>query len=119
MAPSALPTPLLASHDRAPDPVAVLSAFTRLAKRLDDEPAGRADLAILSGAYASAAAALGERDHVTLLPNRRRFKADHDAAPAPAGSTLMLVTLADARYFNEILRALGHSFAEAFVRKGA
>jgi EAL domain-containing protein (putative c-di-GMP-specific phosphodiesterase class I) len=31
---------------------------------------------------------------------------------------MMLVTLADAKHYNEILRALGHAFCEEFVRSG-
>ncbi len=54
-------------------------------------------------------------DPVTGLPNRRAFLAD----PARMLATdLMMVTLADARHFNEILRALGHDTSEAFVRAG-
>jgi EAL domain-containing protein (putative c-di-GMP-specific phosphodiesterase class I)/GGDEF domain-containing protein len=57
-------------------------------------------------------------DSNTLLPNRRQYGADamlwglHKA-------TLVLVTLADAHTFNEILRVFGHERSEAFIRAGA
>jgi len=58
------------------------------------------------------------RDPVSGLPNRLRFIEDKHTAPfRPA--TMVLVTLADARAFNEILRALGHARSEAFIRVGA
>ena len=60
---------------------------------------------------------LGRTDPITFLPNRQQLDADQvywTREPA----TLVLVTLADARAFNEILRALGHSRSEAFVRAG-
>lgn len=63
---------------------------------------------------------LGRYDHVTLLPNRLQFLDDHRiCAEATADRELILVTTADAKQFNEILRALGHSFAEDFVRAAA
>lgn len=63
---------------------------------------------------------IGQVDHVTGLPNRRRFELDFPIAAAAAGpeDRLLLVTLADARHYNEVLRALGHACAETFVRKG-
>lgn len=57
-------------------------------------------------------------DPTTLLPNRRQFQSDALVWSAPR-STLVLVTLADPQDFNEILRVLGHSRSEAFVRAGA
>jgi GGDEF domain-containing protein len=60
---------------------------------------------------------LGRYDHVTLLPNRQSFL-DDTAEPAPADRVIVLVTLADARSFNTVLRALGHGTAEDFVRAG-
>lgn len=59
-------------------------------------------------------------DHVTTLPNRLRFLADFKKLRGRHGRDrlLVLVTLADARHYNEILRALGHSFADDFVRAG-
>jgi EAL domain-containing protein (putative c-di-GMP-specific phosphodiesterase class I)/GGDEF domain-containing protein len=59
-------------------------------------------------------------DHVTGIPNRLRFLADFKRLRGRSGRgrMLMLVTLADARHYNEILRALGHAFSEEFVRAG-
>jgi EAL domain-containing protein (putative c-di-GMP-specific phosphodiesterase class I)/GGDEF domain-containing protein len=57
-------------------------------------------------------------DPVTLLPNRQQFHAD-TAIWGGAKATLVLVTLADARVFNGILRALGHARSDAFLRAGA
>jgi len=65
-------------------------------------------------------AQLGRYDHVTRLPNRLQFIdrfATLDAPERP--SVLVLVTLAEARHYNEVLRALGMAFAEDFVRAGA
>ena len=78
-------------------------------------------LALLAAAEREVAEELGRIDPVTMLPNRVRFLDDF-AAPAPDTDTapeLVLVTLAEAKHYNEILRALGHDFAEAFVRAGA
>ncbi len=61
----------------------------------------------------------GQIDHVTSLPNRRRFIADLPLQPGGASRVLVLLTLADAKHFNEILRALGHEFADHMVRAGA
>lgn len=54
-------------------------------------------------------------DPVTNLPTRQKllddahnFSADH--------AKLIMITLADARHYNEILRALGHDYADEFVR---
>ena len=57
-------------------------------------------------------------DPITSLPNRRQFQAD-SADWGNARSTLVLITLADAQAFNEILRALGHARSDAFIRAGA
>jgi EAL domain-containing protein (putative c-di-GMP-specific phosphodiesterase class I)/GGDEF domain-containing protein len=59
-------------------------------------------------------------DHVTGIPNRLRFLADFKRLRGRSGRgrMLLLVTLADARHYNEILRALGHAFSEEFVRAG-
>jgi EAL domain-containing protein (putative c-di-GMP-specific phosphodiesterase class I) len=59
-------------------------------------------------------------DHVTGIPNRLRFLADFKKLRGRhgRGRMLVLVTLADARHYNEILRALGHAFSEDFVRAG-
>ena len=52
------------------------------------------------------------------LPNRRQFQADA-AFWGNARATLVLITLADAQAFNEILRVLGHARSDAFIRAGA
>lgn len=84
-----------------------------------DEPAA-ALLARLETLVRENATALGRVDHVTRLPNRVQFLEDFATQPAPGEhSHLVLVTLADARHFNEILRALGHAYSEDFVREGA
>lgn len=59
-------------------------------------------------------------DHVTGVPNRLRFLADFKRLRGKTGRgrMLVLVTLAEARHYNEILRALGHAFSEDFVRAG-
>ena len=57
-------------------------------------------------------------DPITSLPNRRQFQAD-SADWGNARSTLVLITLADAQAFNEILRVLGHARSDAFIRAGA
>jgi EAL domain-containing protein (putative c-di-GMP-specific phosphodiesterase class I)/GGDEF domain-containing protein len=57
-------------------------------------------------------------DSISGLPNRQKFTADFSRLRAP-DATLVMVTLADARHFNEILRALGHEWAEEFIREGA
>ena len=59
-------------------------------------------------------------DHVTSLPNRLRFLADFKKLRGRTGRNrmLVLVTLAEATHYNNILRALGHAFAEDFVHAG-
>lgn len=59
-------------------------------------------------------------DHVTAIPNRLRLLADFKRLRGRSGRgrMLVLVTLAEARLYNEILRALGHAFADDFVRTG-
>lgn len=59
-------------------------------------------------------------DHVTGLPNQLRFLADFRRLRGRSGRgrMLVLVTLAEATHYNEILRALGHAFADDFVRAG-
>ncbi|MDE8347591.1 MAG: diguanylate cyclase, partial [Acidocella sp.] len=54
-------------------------------------------------------------DPVTGLPTRQTLISD---APRIGGETaqLVMVTMADARHYNEILRALGHDYADEFVR---
>jgi len=70
------------------------------------------------GGGAAASDALGRFDHITLLPNRRHFLDDLGADAPPDPRVLVLVTLADARAFNAILRALGHVASETFVQEG-
>ncbi|MDB5473587.1 MAG: hypothetical protein JWP99_890 [Devosia sp.] len=63
---------------------------------------------------------IGRYDHVTRLPNRLQFLEQFEPlAMSPVPNMLVLVTLADARHYNEILRALGMAFADDFVRAGA
>lgn len=56
-------------------------------------------------------------DAVTSLPNRQQFLLDALSGFGPATDAIM-VTLADARHFNGILRALGHEYSEDFIRHG-
>ncbi len=55
-------------------------------------------------------------DVITGLPNRQQFIADYEAAP---GSQLVMLTLSDAKHFNQLLRAIGHDYSEDFMRVGA
>lgn len=64
------------------------------------------------------ASLIGRYDHVSRLPNRVQFNEDFPALFADQSSTLMLVTLAEAHHYNEVLRALGIAFADDFVRAG-
>jgi len=69
-----------------------------------------------------AADLIGRYDSVTKLPNRVQFIEDFPwLRDAEKGNreVLMLITLAEARHYNDILRALGHAFSEDFVRAGA
>ncbi|MBY0613015.1 MAG: bifunctional diguanylate cyclase/phosphodiesterase [Beijerinckiaceae bacterium] len=81
------------------------------------------NLGAIASGYLEARRFIGETDHVTLLPNRHRLIGDMALAAGTGAAhddrCLLLVTLADARSFNEILRALGHSYAEDFIRAGA
>jgi EAL domain-containing protein (putative c-di-GMP-specific phosphodiesterase class I) len=56
-------------------------------------------------------------DPITYLPNRNQFIADYEMHPA--GADLVMITIADAQHFNAILRALGHEYADDFLRVGA
>ena len=63
---------------------------------------------------------IGRIDHVSQLPNRVQFLEDFERNAAAEGhGSLILVTLAEAKHFNDLLRALGHAYAEDFVRAGA
>jgi EAL domain-containing protein (putative c-di-GMP-specific phosphodiesterase class I)/GGDEF domain-containing protein len=57
-------------------------------------------------------------DPVTYLPNRQQFVADYEELPASGGDVIM-ITLTDANHYNGILRALGHDYADDFIRAGA
>lgn len=85
----------------------------------DDETRLRESLARLASAGERAAAQLGRFDHVTGLPTRAELMADCAGAVEEGCRSLVLVTLADRRHFNELQRALGDSYAEDFVRAGA
>lgn len=79
-----------------------------------------ADAALLIGRHLGADARLARFDHVTLLPNRTAYERDHARLTAAAVKPcVVLATIAEARHFNEILRALGHVCAESFVRTSA
>lgn len=89
-----------------------------------DRPQGDARLLMhiqqLMQAGEAARLLVGRTDHVTLLPNRVRFLSDFPAYMERAEpQALVLLTLADAKHFNDLLRALGHSYAEDFARAGA
>jgi EAL domain-containing protein (putative c-di-GMP-specific phosphodiesterase class I)/GGDEF domain-containing protein len=101
------------------DPGSVAGALARLSLRCAGDAAAAADLATLTAGYAEALENLGRTDHVTLLPNRLRFLDALARRTDLAGRTLVLVTLCEARQFNELLRALGQGFGDAFVRAGA
>ena len=60
----------------------------------------------------------GPLDPITLLPNRRQFHMDA-AYWGNSRATLVLMTLADPQTFNEILRVLGHTRSDDFIRAGA
>jgi EAL domain-containing protein (putative c-di-GMP-specific phosphodiesterase class I) len=78
------------------------------------------DLDAVAGAYVEARAALGQFDHNTLLPNRHRFLLDTARQTGERGEpTVLLITLSEAPRYNEMLRALGHAFADDFVRAAA
>ncbi|MGI3212628.1 putative bifunctional diguanylate cyclase/phosphodiesterase [Roseovarius tibetensis] len=67
---------------------------------------------------------IGRFDHVTRLPNRtqlieRLSTGLNVTRPSDRKLALVLVTLADAQHFNQLLRALGHDFSEDFIRAGA
>ncbi|WP_171015927.1 bifunctional diguanylate cyclase/phosphodiesterase [Devosia sp. FKR38] len=62
---------------------------------------------------------VGRYDHVSGLPNRKQFiEHFHELAQAARPTLIMLVTLTDARHYNEVLRALGIAFCEDLVRCG-
>ena len=79
------------------------------------------DIHALFAAWANGADAQTRVDSVSGLATRPRFINDIEALSkeSQTGLTMVLVTLADARHFNEILRALGHAYSEDFIRAGA
>lgn len=87
------------------------------------EPAEReslADAAVLIGRHLGAEARTGRVDHVTLLPNRTSYERDHDRLVGSAKRPCLVhATIADAKHFSQILRALGHACAESFIRTSA
>lgn len=85
----------------------------------NDEMRLRESLARLASANERAATQLGRIDHITGLPTRAQFMADFAEAVDDGNRSLLLVTLADGRHFNELQRALGHSYSEDFIRAGA
>ncbi len=78
------------------------------------------DLGIVTTGYLQAREAIGQIDHVTLLPNRLRFLRDAERLRSPeadrVSQTLVVVTFAEARAYGSMLRALGHAFADSFIR---
>lgn len=68
---------------------------------------------------AEVARVIGLYDHVTRLPNRMQFIDDYPLLMGRGGRLLVLVALSDARHYNDMLQALGHAFADDFVRDGA
>jgi EAL domain-containing protein (putative c-di-GMP-specific phosphodiesterase class I) len=97
-------------------------AARRLADPLhsaSDETRLRESLTRLASAGERAAAQLGRIDHITGLPTRAQFMVDSAGAIDDGSRSLVLVTLADGRHFNELQRALGHAYSEDFIRAGA
>jgi EAL domain-containing protein (putative c-di-GMP-specific phosphodiesterase class I)/GGDEF domain-containing protein len=75
-----------------------------------------ADLLGLAADHMLACRSIKWIDHVTLLPNRESYFAG--GAGMLRERSLFLVTLADAKHFNEMLRALGQAYADDFIRAG-
>jgi len=55
-------------------------------------------------------------DPISGFSNRHQFIDDYEPGP---GEELVMITLADAKRFNQLLRGLGHDYSEAFLRAGA
>lgn len=68
---------------------------------------------------AEVARVIGLYDHVTRLPNRLQFIEDFRLLRGRGNRMLLLLTLVDSAQYGQILRALGPSFADDFVRAGA
>ena len=85
-----------------------------------DDHAVAGSIARLAALDSEAIRLLGLFDSVTRLPNRLQFLEDFRrlSHAGDGGRIMLLVTLDDARHYNEILRALGHAFCEQFVRSG-
>ena len=108
------------------------AAALSLDRRLKGKAAGRPDerlsaipvepafdeIGLILAGLEEARRALGRYDHVTLLPNRTSFLEDLEHRDPAARRQIVLLTLADARQFNEILRVLGHACSESFIREG-
>ncbi len=90
-------------------PQAAASDETRLRQRLTR-------LALANGRMTTQ---LADGDSITGLPTRARFMIDFAGATDAGNRSLVLVTLADGRHFNELQRALGHSYSDDFIRAGA
>ena len=82
--------------------------------------ASKARVGAASGLDRQTLKLISRYDHVTLLPNRLQFLADFKRLRGRTGRNrmLVLVTLADVRHYNEVLRALGHAVAYDCVRAG-
>jgi len=59
---------------------------------------------------------LQRTDPITLLSNRQAFIDDFQPERA---AFLVMLTLADASHFNQLLRAIGHEYSEDFIREGS
>ena len=57
----------------------------------------------------------GGLDPITYLPDRQQFLVDYKPVP---GSQLVMMTLANGKQFNELLRAIGHEHSDEFMRAG-
>jgi EAL domain-containing protein (putative c-di-GMP-specific phosphodiesterase class I)/GGDEF domain-containing protein len=57
----------------------------------------------------------GRLDPITYLPNRLQFIADYRPGP---GAQLVMLTLSEPRHFSQLVSAIGHEYAEDFVRTG-
>ena len=86
----------------------------------DDAPTSTLLAERLAGLDEETRRLIGRFDHVTLLPNRLQLmEAIKNLHARHTPQLLVLVTLAEARHYNEILRALGHAFTEEMVRVAA
>lgn len=58
----------------------------------------------------------GRLEPITYLPNRLQFIVDYRPGP---GAQLVMLTLDEPRHFSQLVSAIGHEYAEDFVRAGA